>query len=388
MDEQIKEIMKSNLEKHQVSQELRARTIKKILAAEEQEKESRGFIRDRLNLKVARYIATVCVLGLVIASGATLPSYKEVDKLVVINPSGLGEEKGSKKEPEVLNGVADEKSDHGATGNAMEANDSLHKEQEVKGSELANEVGILMGGGQGSHSYNSPINYNSLRFAETAPIESSKDISLNFCTSGEVTIMKFSEEFLKESVLLFKGTVTNVYFKNYQFQVYIDKLKENNIVPGQAQTVVYEVKIDDILYSQEDVRVGDIIKIEDYAYGNEFEEQMSLVGLKINHQYIIPVEEAGETIAYKNGNGYLPSNYYATGNIARDGKYTTFYHFAPQIEVTLDNQYLFRDEWTSLINSKTRDVVIDNPKPSWIKMKLREDDDFIEDLKSLIEKYK
>ncbi|ADL53118.1 hypothetical protein [Clostridium cellulovorans] len=389
MDKQIKESMKNNLEKHQVSQTLRARTKKSILEIDKLEKESRGFIRDRLNLKIARYISIACVLGLVIVLGAKLTNHKELDKLFAIDSSVSDEEKRTKEDQQSVNEIADGKTDNEAKGNTIDANSTLNRETEGKGDELANEVGSIGEAEDGGSGDDLSINYSSLRFTETEPIETPKNTILNYSTSRDAKVVGFAEEFLKDSVLVFKGTVTNIYFKNYQFEVYTEESKENETVPAQAEMVVYEVKIDDIIYSEEDVKVGDIIKIEEYNSGEEFGDERFGSGLKVNHQYIIPVDEAGETIIYKGSNGHLPTGgYYARGNITRDGKYTTLCYFAPQIEVTLDNQYLFHDRWTSLINSRTKNVVVDPPKSSWYNMKLRDDDDFIKDLKNLIEKYK
>lgn len=148
------------------------------------------------------------------------------------------------------------------------------------------------------------------------------------------------------------------------------------------QSIVYEVKIDDIFYSKENVKSGDTIKIEmSSSCVRDFNNDPFNI-LQINHQYILPISDCGDTIIFN------PKQFnYADGNITRDTKYGIMYQFAPQIEVTLNNQYLFHNGWISLINDKTKDVIIDGQKDTFFKIKLRDDDMFITDLKSLIKKY-
>jgi len=176
-----------------------------------------------------------------------------------------------------------------------------------------------------------------------------------------------------------------MYFKDYKYDTYSDKFEPNGRLHQWAKTVVYEVRIDELYFSDGDVKVGDVIKIEDQCFNGCYFTDEPLLNLKVNRQYILPLYSAGETILYSLDD-------YAEGDITRDGQYGIAYQFAPQIEVTLDNQYLFHDGWQSLINDKTVDVVMDSETAEENfyndKMKLRSDDKFIDDLKSLIEKYK
>lgn len=222
---------------------------------------------------------------------------------------------------------------------------------------------------------NSPINYNSLRFAETVPITPSEYSEHPFVM---LNILSFSESFVDDSELVFKGTVTNAYYKTYKYDTYSNKFEENGRLHNIAVTVVYEMKIEDILYSNENFKVGDTIKIENQYDSWSFPNEEEFCKLKVNHQYIIPVSEFGENIIYS-----VDQSDYASGDIKRDGKYAINYQYAPQIEVTLDNQYIFHTGWTSLINDNSREVIVDGLEGPLLKFKMRDDEAFIEDLKSV-----
>ncbi|MEG2289717.1 MAG: hypothetical protein RSA29_00290 [Clostridium sp.] len=233
----------------------------------------------------------------------------------------------------------------------------------------------------------SPVNYSKLNFA---PLEDLSDTSKNDYISMEfggvsLSIAAFSENFLKDISIMSKVTLLDIYFKDYKYDTYSDKFEPNGRLHKFDKTIVYEVRIDELYYNDSDVKVGDVIKIENLCFNGCYFTDEPLLNLKVNRQYILPLYDAGETILY-----YLDD--YAEGDITRDGKYGITYQFAPQIEVTLDNEYLFHDGWQSLINDKTVDVVMDSEtsmENSYDdKMKLRRDDKFIEDLKSLIEKHK
>ena len=78
---------------------------------------------------------------------------------------------------------------------------------------------------------------------------------------------------------------------------------------------------------------------------------------------------------------------YADGDIKRDTPYGLTYPFAPPIAITSNQQYVFHDQWSSLVNDNTRDVMKEDTE-SYFRLKLRSDEGFIDDLKSLIAEVK
>lgn len=152
-----------------------------------------------------------------------------------------------------------------------------------------------------------------------------------------------------------KVTILNAYYKDYKYDTFSDKLEPNGRLHNWLKTIVYEVKVDEIYLDDGKIKAGDIFKVEQNSYNGCSLTDSALFDLKINHQYILPLFYAGEKILYE---GSLDSQNYADGDITRDGYYSIVYPFAPQIEVTLDNEYIFHDEWLSLINDKTVDVIM------------------------------
>ncbi len=152
-----------------------------------------------------------------------------------------------------------------------------------------------------------------------------------------------------------KVTILNAYYKDYKYDTFSDKFEPNGRLHNWLKTIVYEVKVDEIYLDDGKIKAGDIFKVEQNSYNGCSLTDSALFDLKINHQYILPLFYAGEKILYE---GSLDSQNYADGDITRDGYYSIVYPFAPQIEVTLDNEYIFHDEWLSLINDKTVDVIM------------------------------
>lgn len=224
----------------------------------------------------------------------------------------------------------------------------------------------------------SPVPYSSLRFASSPGTASSLG---NVQGYGAATIAAFTEKLvLSDSDLICKATILNTYEKEYKYDTYSDKFESHGIIKDRTSSIVYEIKIDEIYYNNTKMHAGDIIKVENELLGEDL-----MYTLKQNHQYILPLYKGGENIIYDTTD-------YASGDIKRDGRYGICYPFAPQIEITLDNQYVFHGEWKSLLNDKTVDVIWKNDIGHFDfyadKMKLRQDTDFINDFKALIAKYK
>lgn len=179
-------------------------------------------------------------------------------------------------------------------------------------------------------------------------------------------IAAFTEELLAESKAVIKGTVTRVWFKDYQ----------NPDVSGELsrQTVVYEIKVDKVFFSNGAIKVGNQLVIENdlYTYTSLAN---SVDRLKANRQYIVGLIENGEALD-------------SMGDpISAESNLSIFYPFAPQIEITQDGQYLFPDHWSSLINSATQTVTLDGENTSnyYGEMKLRQYSEFETDFQNIVD---
>ncbi len=233
-----------------------------------------------------------------------------------------------------------------------------------------------------------PINYENLNFAEgLTPAE-------KYAQNGEVysstlDIIPFSEDLLSDMTWMGKVKILDAYYKDYKYYTFSNKFEPNGQLHNWLRTIVYEIKVDEIYLEDGKIKAGDTLKIEQQCFNGCYLTDSALFDLKINHQYILPLFYAGEKILYE---GSFDLENYADGDITRDGQYSIVYQFAPQIEVTLDSEYIFHSEWKSLINDKTIEVIMptDSPEESFYadKMKLRRDTDFITDLQALISRYK
>lgn len=226
----------------------------------------------------------------------------------------------------------------------------------------------------------SSVLFSSLRFPNSSK---SLDLSRNAGAAVDSTVAFSEKNVITHSEIICKATVVDSNIKEYKYDTYSNKFEPNGRLHHTAKSIVYEIKIDDLYYNKMDVKVGDTIKVENYM---SWESPDAILQQK--HQYILNLHDCGDTILYDTSD-------YASGDIKRDGRYEISYLSAPQIEITLDQQYVFHDGWKSLINDKTIDIVWDKVSSSEQsneyfanKMKLRQDKIFISDYKKMIAKYK
>lgn len=218
----------------------------------------------------------------------------------------------------------------------------------------------------------SPIAYSSLNFGYTGKIEYPDASGME-----KMCLEAFSEQDIKESQLVIKGTVEDAHIKNY-FK--------------NAKTAIYHMCIDRIFYSQLDVKEGDIFTVEQELYGGSLCD--AEFGLQPGGQYILPIYE---------GNGQITD--YGVDETEQTAKlesqYSIVYPFQPMIQATTDGGYLFfggKDEngpkfgWGSLVDENTVDVIMNvgtvYGRESYVNnMKLRADDEFEEDFQALVDYY-
>ena len=222
--------------------------------------------------------------------------------------------------------------------------------------------------------FRSTVQYDELSFPKSSKVKIPDGYT---SAAASMDISSFKESFLKNAVMVIRCTVVDAYCREYRYDTYSDKFEENGRLHNREHTIVYELKVDELLYSETSVKAGDRIKIEEGISSED-----AAYDLAINRQYILPIDKVGDTILLN------PEEWgYAGGNITRDSPYAIDYPYAPPIEVTLSGQYVFHNQWVSLINGKTADVVTEDNDPFY-KLKMRSDEQFLDDLKALIKKYK
>jgi len=218
--------------------------------------------------------------------------------------------------------------------------------------------------------------YSSLNFAE--PVKVDAPVALNGMADK---IAAFTENILSEGNAVFKGTVTDVRFKEYSYTVGSEE-SEGSETQAVRQSVIYEMKVDRIFYSDGSFSEGETIIIENdlYTYTSL---ASSVEKLKINRQYILALYE-------NDGEVYIPADTEELESTEKlESSLSVLYPFTTQIEITEDGKYIFPDHWVSLINEETKTVTMDIEEGFgyYGEMKLREDENFESDFQSLVDTY-
>lgn len=160
----------------------------------------------------------------------------------------------------------------------------------------------------------------------------------------------FSEAILGDTGLLCGGTV-------------IDVTLEQDAA-GRAVKVVYQISLDQVYYSEDYTTNVETLTVKSPIVETEGDEAYVLYQLQKGGTYLLPLEN-------------------------RDGVWELLYPFAPQIQVTGDGAYLFHSGYASLVSSDTS-VVIGSQQGAgdyyYDRMLLRDDDNFLSDLISLVER--
>lgn len=214
------------------------------------------------------------------------------------------------------------------------------------------------------------VKYSELALPET---EDNEEV-LNMPVISE-DIAMFDENMLKNQTdKIVEGKITNLYVKEYKYDVYDDKFGEGKVLHNICSTVVYEVAVDRTWYG-DDIS-GQTIVIED-STASCFDP---LLTLKKGMNCVLPVYVYGEKLSV--------GDEYAGGNITRDGIYSSIYPFQPPIQVTTDGSYLVCGYWKTLTAKNAKKVIMDENYDGSYRnfMYLVDKDTFEQQMKVLIEK--
>lgn len=178
--------------------------------------------------------------------------------------------------------------------------------------------------------------YSSLKFPQGTACEETEKLRGNdaaLCYAGfcESSVQKYCGAIVE-------GTVTKIYVKDYAFDEPSDKFEKGGVLHGTISTVVYELKLDKVWYGS---LSGDTVVIQDEMWGYFADE---IFALKQGCRYVIPLDTD------------VTAGRYSTERVS---PYSTFYPFMPQIEVTLDGNYVVASDWTTLTAENARKVEMD-----------------------------
>lgn len=165
----------------------------------------------------------------------------------------------------------------------------------------------------------------------------------------------FSEGILADTDLLCGARVISV-----------ELCREEGDASGQVSRVVYQLEVDGIYYAEDYIRSMDRITVESPIIRTQGDTAFVLYQLVPGETYLLPLAEKEE-------------------------HYELLYPFAPQIQMVQGQGYLFHSGYASLVNDETA-VARKEPEGDndfyYDRMLLRNDDDFLSDLISLIEREK
>jgi len=189
----------------------------------------------------------------------------------------------------------------------------------------------------------SPVLYSELALTDSTRTIKFDNVQKSF---SSLDIGGFEEKNISSCCAILEGTITNIYYKNYSFDVYNDHFEKGGILHNSATSIIYELKVDKVLYANDDFTATTYL----------IEDQLNSIDvisiLKTGQKYVIPI--------YIEGAKIHRSTDYASGDITRDSLYSTLYPFHSQIQVTDDKNYLVSWDWPTLIEAGSRDIIFDD----------------------------
>ena len=320
------------------------------LKTEESRRESRpetGFFagkKRRRTYQIGAGLAAACCLLFAAANLVTGRGGRN-DMAAAETTAWLAEAAGTE---EAAAETAAERTGDGAAQTAAEteyAGESEYRDaSEYKGSMPTMSEGLDRGEQNTAVILPGVIRYENLALAGTAvPVPNS-----GTAVYEPVDSYYFTEDSLKDASLLSQAEVTGISYE-----------KDSN---GRVQNVVYEMKVDKVLYSEDYVNEGQKILAKSPLVGGGAENG-ALYGLKEGGVYILPLKTEG-------------------------GEWWLAFPYAPQIEVTEDTRYVFHNGWKSLVDDRTSVVLMTAEMPGdcyYDRMVLRDDSEFLSNLAELTE---
>lgn len=158
-------------------------------------------------------------------------------------------------------------------------------------------------------------------------------------------ILPFSESMLSDCCAILEGKITDMYVKQYAYDIYIDESGSQETFRYHSSAVVYELTVDRVWYGDQSL-AGASILIEDDVYLVD-----SYFSLKTGRCYVLPIRDAGDTKQV--------FREYAGGDLTRDSRYATLYPYHPQIEATEDGSYIVPGDWETLCAGEARAIQMD-----------------------------
>ncbi len=173
--------------------------------------------------------------------------------------------------------------------------------------------------------------------------------------NGLADIALFSEKMLRDDELIFEGTVTDTYIKNYRFVVETDGKFENSEnktkIEYTPKSLITTIKIDKIWKGDGQIATGDTITIED-----ELTFADGIFGYRTSTVYLFHLNKLPDSNKLNCGQTYDET--LIEGDNCREFCYQNSYPYQPPIEKTVQGDYIVPDTWKTLTEKNTMDVIV------------------------------
>ena len=89
------------------------------------------------------------------------------------------------------------------------------------------------------------IAYDELNFGDAKPVSEILENPIEVDPSS-LCLVSFSESFIKDASIVFKGTIVNAYTKRYDYETYSDKFEPNGRLFHFTNTIIHQIKVEEI----------------------------------------------------------------------------------------------------------------------------------------------
>ena len=185
----------------------------------------------------------------------------------------------------------------------------------------------------------------------------------------------FDEPGLANCVGIVEGTVKDMYVKEYSYQMRNDKFGNQGIFTYHTKSLVVVFEIEKTLWGAMDLCTTIVLENQlSYSYSE-------LELMKVGHRYVVPVWMTDEDISLVAGD-----DQFVSGDVTRESPYAVYYPYHPQIEVTLDGDYIVPADWESLTlpPDDARFIVMDVEEYALYDLYLLDETTFTERMNTLI----
>ena len=232
---------------------------------------------------------------------------------------------------------------------------------------------------EGSHPLTLTVDH-AIYYSERPLPESGADPDILASLSGAaVCRTAFDESGLANCIGIVEGTVKDMYVKEYTYRMRNDKFGDQGVFTYHSKSLVVVFEIEKTLW-------GDLDTCTTIVLENHLSYSYSEIELmKVGHRYVVPIWMTDEDISL-----VAQDDQFVGGDVTRESPYAVYYPYHPQIEVTLDGDFIVPADWECLTAppDDARFIVMDVEEYALYDLYLLDEATFTERMDQLIETLK